>query len=1014
MASSVFQILQKRKISLTILVGLFLLYHSLFNSFTGQILFDRVFVQLVRGEIKGNVQKFSPLYGIRIQDITVHASSEWGSEPLLVLKRFEFSYNLPYLFFGRLKLSRIALEDLELNLVQKGKVWNIATIFPSSKATTEPPPAAPSDPLTQIRTYFPVSAFLRFELKNINVRILSNNGAKSYSAGLEGLEFALELDTKRFTKIPFDLTVLQLIDDFQFRLNPEKQIRLRFEDSSRSLDHPLRFTWIWDRGNVRETFRSKLDVGSERIPLRLRNRLVAPFGFSFKYDLEYSPDSKELMLGNLQFKVNDDVWLEGGGKISGFGDESQLVNVALQKSKIRLAPVSDFLQSLGFAGISMQGEASLAPVLFEGTSKDLRVIGEIKANGLNLRIAGRTHRIPELYLDWDARLYPSTNQAVTGPNPLPWIGILDIKKLKVLYNDATLLGTIFYSGDPKVRERALSLDLKLDRFSLAPYSPGLAGLLSVDLGVRGADFSSLDLNLKMKAKGFRFAYGRGNSGNILLDGKLKGILRFPDKPWELREIHISPLSMGISSPEGTEAFSLESGGKVRLGESLSADLNNAKLKANLDDLLPLLPLVLRESLMPVRSQLGANVGLSGDLSYSKIASVQEIKGGFGLLVPALEIKDGKLKVSVMIDGSPANKIHLKQLDLSAFAGKLSFQSSGTLSRPKQDEAPPSVGPFAPDLSGSFRLLSKEDAYLIKGLTFRGDLSLGFRWVGSMISGNFSSKESGLYISNRLCPSPECKLYRIDGLNASVPFQHDVSMRETRNLIEGDKRKFVMNYGRLPEPNFTIREIVGTHPSLKGLPFEYVKPKGGSPGLSANINYSENYLRMDFLKVYTLDGEVLGKDVIINVGAGTPEKMEYALALRVKDIDLKQLLPNRSRSKIDDGKIKADVNLWGRNLGDPIPNLNLFFSVYQIGRDFGKSAINIFAPSNLLTDFIYTSYAVDKIELELSKGLVYAVILFKRSVLGTFVNLENNQVSQQRMPLANFLKRAQSEIETYNK
>ncbi|EPG76239.1 hypothetical protein LEP1GSC058_1227 [Leptospira fainei serovar Hurstbridge str. BUT 6] len=1014
MASPVFQILKKRKVSLAIVVGLFLLYHSLFNSFTGQILFDRVFVPLVRGEVKGNVQKFSLLYGIRIQDLTVRASSEWGSEPLLALKRFEFSYNLPYLFFGRLKLSRISLEDLELNLVQKGKIWNVATILPPSKNASEPPPAPSSESLTQIRTYFPVSAFFRFELKNMKISIRSSGGSKSYSAGLQGLEFGVELDTKRFTKIPLDLTALQLIDDFQFRLNPEKQIRIRFEDSSRSLDHPFRFTWIWERGNSLEAFRSKLDIGSEQIPLRLRNRLVAPFGFSFKYDLEYSPDLKELILGNLQFKVNEDSWLEGSGKISGVGEESQLVNVALQKSKIRLAPVSDFLQSLGFTGILMQGEASLAPVLLEGTTKDLRVIGEIKANGLDLRLAGKTYRIPELYLDWDARFYPSTTQAATGSNPLPWIGALDIKKLKILYNEATLFGTLFYSGDPKIRERALSLDLKLDRLSLAPYSQGLAGLLSADLGVRAADFSSLDLNLKMKATGFRFAFGRGNSGNILLDGKLKGILKFPDKAWELKEIHISPLSIGISSPAGNESFSFESGGKVRLGELLSVDLNNAKLKSNLDELLPLLPLVLRESLIPLRSQLGANIGLSGDIGYSKKGPIQEIKAGLGLQIPALEIKDGKLKVGVLIDGSPADKIHLKQMDFSAFAGKLSFQSSGILSRPKQDQVPPSMGPFSPDLSGSFRLLSKEDAYLIKGLTFRGDLSLGFRWAGSMISGNFSSKESSLYVSNRLCPSPECKLYRIDGLNASVPFQHDVSMKETRNLIEGDKRKFVMNYGRLPEPNFTIREIVGTHPALKGLPFEYVKPKGGSPGLSANINYSENYLRMDFLKVYTLDGEVLGKDVIINVGAGAPEKMEYSLALRVKDIDLKQLLPSRSRGKIDDGKIKADINLWGRNLGDPIPNLNLFFSVYQIGRDFGKSAINIFAPSNLLTDFIYTSYAVDKIELELSKGLVYAVILFKRSVLGTFVNLENNQVSQQRMPLANFLKRAQSEIETYNK
>lgn len=250
------------------------------------------------------------------------------------------------------------------------------------------------------------------------------------------------------------------------------------------------------------------------------------------------------------------------------------------------------------------------------------------------------------------------------------------------------------------------------------------------------------------------------------------------------------------------------------------------------------------------------------------------------------------------------------------------------------------------------------------------------------------------------------------MNAEFPFVHDLSVKTTRNLIDGNKEKFIKTYGRIPSPNFTIKQIVGTHPSISGIPFDYVKPKNGQPGLSARIDYSENFLKLEYLKVFTLDGLVNGKDILVNVGEGNPEKMEFSAVLQVKDIDLKQLLPPKRRSKIDDGKIKADLNVSGRNLADPIPNVNLFFSVFQIGGDFAKSAVNIFTPSNVFTDFIYNSYAVDKIEVELSKGLVYAVIQFKRSILNTIINLENSQISQQRMPLANFLKRARSEIDAY--
>ncbi|TGM99855.1 LIC_11026 family protein [Leptospira dzoumogneensis] len=1007
MASEFLQYLKKKKLRLGIIAGIFLFYHLLFNSITGQILTDKIASSIFAGKFEANVRSFSPFYGIRFTDIKLYPAADWGQKPVLTAKELGISYNLPLILFGRLKISKISIHGLELDLKQRGNLWNISSVFPPSKK--EEAPAEKSEPLTEIRTYIPVSAFLELDLKDINVHVNSENGSKSYSAGLEGLELGFLLDTDRFTRIPFDLKVLDLIDEFQVKLNPENQIKLGFQDSSGGLDHPFRCTLIWERvEGSKAGFHSRLDLGSEKIPIRIANRVSAPFGFSIKYDLDVSPEKKELLLRNLEWKVGEDTWLEGSGKISDFAPDSGKVNLAIQKSRIRLAPLSDFLHSLGFDSFSMSGEASLAPILAEGDWNNLRVLGEVRGNGLDFRVGKKRHSIPVFNLDWDIRIDPQSEKDPGPKIPLPWMRSFAFKNLKAIYNEILLEGNLNYS-----QAEGPDLDLKLDNFGLGDYLTGYSGKFSAELSAFGKDFSQLDAGLKLRARGFRFPLGRGNSGNINLEGGLKALFHFPKKAWGLEEILVSNLNLQAFSPEGNSAAKLNTGGRIGLGEPFVLDLKKAGLDLDLEYLVPLLPLSLRETLIPVRNQVGKKIGLDGDFYYSLGDHGQNIQGSLGVDLPGMNLRDGKLSLDLKMIGSPNSKIKIDKLELSAFSKKLYLGLGGELTKASKTGPSPSLGEFIPSLKGELKLVSPKESGLIKGLFFQGEAGAKFNWYGSLIQGDLISKNSNILLQSGVCPGYDCKLYKIDGWNADVPFAHDLSVKETKNLIEGNKRKFVMNYGRTPAPNFTIRQIIGNHPSLKGTPFEYSRPKADSPGLSANLEYSENYLRMDYLKVYTLDGEIWGKDMIVNVGSGDPEKMEYSVSLRVKDIDLKQLLPAKTQAKIDDGKVKADLNLWGRNLGDPVPNLNLFFSIYQIGNDFGKSAINIFAPSNILTDFIYGSYAVDKIELELSKGLVYAVILFKRSILGTIIQLENNQVSQQRMPLANFLKRAQNEIETFN-
>ncbi|TGK36404.1 hypothetical protein EHQ12_05395 [Leptospira gomenensis] len=986
------------------LLSLFIIYKSVFNRFTGQWIVSKTFSGFLRGSAEFEVKKFSLWYGLTLENLVLRSDAQFGGSPVLSAKEADISYNLPLLFFGRLKLSRIAFVGLRLDLLQKKGVWNAAALFPPS---SEPPsPEQKSDsPLGEISTYLPVSAYLKLELKDLFVRVVSESGESSYQAGVEGFHLDLELDTVRFRKIPLDVGILGLIDSVRFRMNPEKTVRIRFEDGSKSIDQPFRLTFelIRDDTVPGGILVSRADVGSDSIPIRVQNRLLAPFGFGFRYALGYSEKEDKLRLEDLELKVDKDVWLRGSGEIAGVSSKTRNVSFSITNSSIRLRPLSDFLATVpGIPRLQLDGELRLAPISISGKDTRLKLGADLSAKDLSISIGGKTHRIPNLRLNADCVFDPFSEESATSSKPVPMLENLELREFSATYNGIGIAA----SGGIR-NGSALDLEVTLKNLNIVDYVPSLGGVLAAKVKA-GGTFNSLHVDGNVQLAGFRFPMGRGRSAPIPAALSLKSGIRF-DKPFVPSSVSIDSLVLETKGSEGKESLSFSSHGTMFLGEGFRADFDSVFFRVELDRLTPSLPLSLRESLIPVRNNLGNKILINGNFRYSLIDKKQDVSGKLKVDLPGIQVEGlrADLEAGIAKDSS----ITISKFVLDAFQSKFRLEADGILKKASKTEDGV-FGDLIPDLKGSAVLKSPKPAYLFQGISFDGFFSIGFRLKNSLASGSLISKNSNFGYANGLCPGEDCKLYRIEGWNAEFPFTHDLSVKTTQNLIDGNKEKFIKTYGRIPEPNFTINQIVGTHPSLKGVPFDYVKSKNGQPGLSARVDYSENFLKLEYLKAFSLDGLISGKNILVNVGGGKPEAMEFAAVIQIKDIDLKQLLPLKSRSKIDDGKIKADLNVSGRNLADPIPNVNLFFSVFQIGQDFAKSAVNIFTPSNVFTDFIYNSYAVDKIEVELSKGLVYAVIQFKRSILNTIINLENSQISQQRMPLANFLKRARSEIDTY--
>ncbi|EKO61654.1 hypothetical protein LEP1GSC082_0739 [Leptospira kirschneri str. H2] len=988
---------QKHKKVYFFLLSLFIIYKLVFNRYAGQFLLSKVLQGSIRGTANFTVTQFSLFYGIAFEDFVLKSDSTFEERPVLSVKELELSYNLPLILLGRAKLSKIAIVGLKIDLRQKGGEWNLSKLFPTSSQPSEEEDKS-SSPLEEISTILPVSAYLNLELKDIFVHVSSESGLSSYKAGLEGFSLAFELDTVRFRKIPLNVRIFQLIDVIRFRMNPEKTVRIYFEDNSKSLDQPFRLGLELSRKVPGGVFVSQADIGADSIPIKVQNKLLAPFGFGFRYKLGYLEKEDKLKLETLEFKVNEDVWLSGAGEMTGVSSKERNVQFGIQKSLIRLKPLSDFLSTVpGIPKMKLDGELSLAPITISGKDTRLKVEADIGAKDLLISIGGKNHKIPKFKLLADFILHPFTQETPNASKPIPILESLTLKELSVDYNGIQLAAT----GNILKGSR-LDLDLTVQNLNLSDYVKTLNGVLGLKMNVAGI-FNSLNVVGAVQLSGFRFPMGRGKSSPIPVNLDLISRIQF-SKPFVPDLVRLDSISISTKGLEGKESLKISSVGNLALEKGFRMNLNSLIIKTELDRLTPTLPFSLRESLVPVRNNLGNQIILTGGMDYSILDGAQSVSGKLLFDLPGIQVRDLRMDLNLKI--AKDSSITLSNFDLTAFQSKFRIVTKGVLKKVSEG------GELIPDLEGNIQLGSDKPAYLFKGINFEGLFAIRFRLKNSIASGTLISKNSNFGYANEFCPGEDCKLYRIEGLDAEFSFVHDLSVKTTRNLIDGNKEKFIRTYGRIPASNFTIKQIIGTHPSISGIPFDYVKPKNGQPGLSARIDYSENFLKLEYLKVFTLDGLVNGKDILVNVGGGDPEKMEYSAVVQIKDIDLKQLLPAKRRSKIDDGKIKADLNVSGRNLADPIPNVNLFFSVFQIGQDFAKSAVNIFTPSNIFTDFIYNSYAVDKIEVELSKGLVYAVIGFKRSVLNTIINLENSQISQQRMPLANFLKRARSEVDTY--
>lgn len=986
---------------------LYLLYKLIFNSFTADLLLPKVVSSFTNAELALDTKTFSLFFGFEANDIQFKTKGDFQGESLFEAKRLALRYNLLSLLFLKLKLSELAIDSATIFLHEKNGIWNYASI---SKGKSEVPsePEPESESIDEIKTYLPIAIETHLQLSKIHVRYWKESKDRML-ADVYDFNLRLDLETNRFTSIPFNLNFLDEIDSFYFALNPERSlpIELDSDDLTWKQAIPLSMMLDWKNNSNKSAFIFSSNIGREDISLAYKKRNIE-FGASLNHHVEYLPDAQVINIKQILLKVMGDPWLAVEGKVYQLNSDDRSIDIEVKESKIDLTPVDRVLAQLEgiLPKIKMKGLMSFSGSSVKGNLKN--AISKVQLLGNQIVVgfgSSKVHNIQELNLAINSELNLETKLQKTAKDPVPFLQSFQIERCKVNYNGISLL----LAGSYQKLDH-LTLNATLDNLNLSDFTPIVGGKLNAEIGINASDFSHLPTSLDVNINGFRYAIDRSRSPSSRLN--LLGLINLNfDRPFGLNTIQLERLSLLQKTQAGAKALALDLIASISMGKQLKIKTTPAQVSLHLPSLLQTLPLVLKEKVANLQNLIGNDPAFKINSDILIEDNIQKIQAKLSGVIPGLELKDLNLGVDVTISNGNQKKIQIKEVTLNGYEKVLNFKLMGELEEnSKLGKAP--LGSFFGNLDTQLSIISKEKKYLLKGWSFLGSLDLTAKIRNFDLNGNLTSNKSNFYLNNQKCPGTDCKLFLVDGLNANIPFQHSLDHKTQDSLIVGDKSVFIKTYGRTATPNITINQIVGTHPSIPDLPFEYIKQQGSLPGFSAYIDYRENFASIENLKANSLDGILLGKNMIFNVGSGDPRFMEFRGNIQIRDIDLKQLMSPKVRDKIDDGKIKADLNLSIRDLSEPVANMDLFFSIFQIGSDFGKSALNVISSQNFLMDRIADSYSVKVIDVSLSKGLVYADVYFRRSILSLFVNLEDSKISQQRMPLANFLKRARSEIESY--
>ena len=979
----------KKKIYIT-LAFLIVLYNSLFNKFTAQKLLDSTLPGSINGEISFKVESFSLFFGITINDILIK-SQDSGSE-FLSIKKINLNYNLPLLLIGRVKISEIGIYNSKIYISKVNNSFNFEKIFKNSEKSLEEKVDKNEEKLENINIYLYLSMYLNVIIDSMEIVYEDEiNKLK-----INDINFLFNFDTYRVNEIPLEISFLDIFENLYLEFQPSKNLNITFKNNDISMNQNYNLYFFLEKNSENNLLKNNIIIKSDNFSPIYRNKSIDPIDFGIEVNANLI--QKKFILDKINIYFKEKQFLHLSGFIDQIDSKESDIELNLKDSSIDLSLLGSYLKNFENTFPSVSGNLNLSPLKVQGKLNSLNLNWNIK--GENIKISSKKeYNFSELILN----IYGKFNlfQENKPKFSLKSLEKLEMSESKVIFNNSKIDMSLKYF------QEKISGFLNIENLNLGYFNNIIIGTTNLNLMIIESNFSAINLKLKSKIENFQIPIQNGNlkPSRMSINGNFNLSL---NKNFSFHSIHAGDAEFELLNYNQGKAVNLNLKNFQFSNSSNSVSYENLNSVLILDKLRNIVPFGLSENLKSLASLSGNQFEMNSSFYY-ELSGKKNLNLKLNTALEGLNLNDLTAIVKLQLNYDNNQSINIENLQIGGYNQRLSINLNGKLMNTTQEKKTIQI----PNLNGVVTYHSKQEFPLNKNLKIQGLLELGFSISGNIVKGDFKSNSISITYSNSDCPGIKCKTYQVSNINFQIPIEHEIKNIQSESILDGNKSIFIKSISSSKDLNFKIESISGTHPTIQDKNIIYTKGSPDNPSIKARIEYQDNRLSIFNLLIHTLNGNLHSKNIIFNLRDLKPENIEYLGNMQVRDIDLKELLSEDSKKNIDDGKIKGDINFSGKDLSDIIGNTDIYLSIFKIGSDFGKSAINVVSPPNLIRDYIVSNYSVDKIELELSKGLVYISILFKQGILTNLLTkIDNNKISQERMPLNNFLNRAKDEFSNY--
>ena len=1004
-----------------------------------------IFDKYTAGKIELKIKRASLFYGFEIEDCRLRVRKT--KEELLYFKRGRFSTFLPALWAGELSIRNLSLEDGRLHINYKKGRWNWGLVFNSrgTKAEDEKEPEEDTKLPDSIPLFFPFRLHAKVDMRNFSYYMemdkdpqgkLSEVYRRLFALQLEGLDLQLGLITRTFSEIPLSLGMAYLFDTFALAINSQKAMRFSFKSQTELQGQPkLRLFVFRERTKGQAEFHSRFLIDSQ--DLQFINRKGKKLGIDWQasYDIFYNSQADRLVVNSLELRHQQEPWFFLQAAVNHMSSVRRTLQLDIKDAYLDLEKIGELIAAFASTQkVQMDGKIKIARLSLFGGLDNLRLKSKLEAQNLFLKL-GQEHRIQKLLMDLDAQVdihefvplqEETTDYQSKEALALGIFRYLHLRQFEVLHEKAYLKAEADISPQRGTQAQISLRDCKLGFFT----ENLLEGKGEAQISLRSSsDFTKTNFDLDLTLLNAAYTLERSRSRPVHLSLAAQGNVDFQKGV----KLDIHSLKLRGKSIRGRNLLQLRTQGALSFSNAgQSYLLKQSLLSINADRLFPTLPQLLSETLAPLRTFM-ANDGAKTLALDASILRFQNTKTQSTLLgqgrldIPSLNLNDLDFTLDLIVADK---KIVFHKASIRGLQGALSGYLQGEIEKRKKWE---------PDLKLGFRVYSNSFARVHENILVQGDLNLEAKLLPEKFWANIDSKDLNLEFLSGNCKTLNninCKSlfihnlaldkFQIEHLRYPVPLSKKVLSGAQNNYEQRsyDPNRYNFRIGRVTSSHNPRREYM--HPSKR---WHYIGRPKTKPGLQAVLAYQNNTLSVDRIEInhfhrqgegkkgkgWIRNGSIRGKDIYFNLFDLKPKNMSASWKLKIQNLDLSPFL-SLSRSNYD-GIISADCKGQINGFGDDIlERIRGSFIVHQISPEFGGFITRILVPTQVIAFLVRNTLEIPSIKVRLQDGLAYSYIQVQRAriVPGIFISSATEEIKQERMPIAQLLKRAKSESRDFDR